>query len=97
MRLAILLALIVLVVSGCADHNVAENAAEACGRAMSGFWGGLWHGFIAWFGFIGSLLDEPAIGVYDVCNNGGWYDLGFCLGIGVFGGGAGGTAAQARR
>ena len=47
----------------------------------AGFWRGLWHGLTFPFAFIGSLFNS-AIGIYEVNNNGGWYDFGFFLGIG---------------
>ncbi|MDB4984051.1 MAG: Phi17:2 [Patescibacteria group bacterium] len=53
----------------------------------SGFWGGLWDGMIAPFAFIGHLFNSN-IAVYDVNNNGGWYDFGFLLGIGEFSSGS---------
>ncbi len=77
------LILLLLFAGGCADVNFAEDNLELCARGLSGFWWGLWHGIIAPFSFIGSLFD-PDIAVYDVCNVGGWYDFGFCLGIGAF-------------
>ena len=50
-----------------------------------GFWGGLWHGMIIIFSWIGSLFSDD-IAIYAVNNNGGWYDFGFLLGVGVLGG-----------
>lgn len=47
-----------------------------------GFWGGLWHGFISPWSFIGSLIWDD-IAMYAVNNNGGWYDFGFVLGSGI--------------
>lgn len=52
-----------------------------------GFWGGLWHGIIAPFSFIGSLFSKD-VAVWAVNNNGGWYTLGFLLGIATTGGSA---------
>lgn len=79
----VLLAAVTLL-SGCAD---ATNV-EACTTAghTYGFWGGLWHGFIVVFDFIGSLIWDD-VAVYAQNNNGGWYDFGFMLGAGLFGGG----------
>lgn len=84
-RIGLILSLlfVLVFVVGCADINIAQGNVDFCGRAMSGFWWGLWHGLIAPFAFVGSLF-EPDIAVYDICNNGGWYDFGFCLGIGAF-------------
>ena len=62
----------------------------------SGFWMGLWHGIIAPFAFIGSLISD-AIQIYDVNNNGGWYDFGFLLGAGTFLGGSSSGSRRMRR
>ncbi len=51
-----------------------------------GFWYGIWHGLIAPFSFIGSLFTN--VRIYAFPNGGVWYDLGFLLGIGAWGGGA---------
>lgn len=51
-----------------------------------GFWMGLWHGWTAPITFIGNLLGGDWI-IYAFNNTGGWYDFGFILGIGSFGGG----------
>ncbi|MEX0719478.1 MAG: hypothetical protein WD059_02340 [Balneolaceae bacterium] len=53
-----------------------------------GFLGGLFHGIIAPFSFIGSLFDED-IAMYAVNNNGAWYNFGFVLGAGILFGGGG--------
>lgn len=57
---------------------------------LAGFWAGLWHGLLFPITFIISLFTD-GVSVYDVHNNGNWYDFGFFLGIGglatgVFGG-----------
>jgi len=71
--------------TGCAD----VTPIEACAiDEPYGFLGGLWHGIIAPFSFIGSLFSD-SIALYAVNNNGGWYDFGFVLGAGIlFGGGS---------
>jgi hypothetical protein len=55
---------------------------------IAGFWQGLWHGFISLFTFVISLFNEN-VSVYEVHNNGGWYDFGFILGVSTFFGGSG--------
>jgi hypothetical protein len=73
--------LAILIFSSCADvQNV-----EACKTGHTyGFFGGLWHGFIAPFSFVCSLfLDDVA--VWAVNNNGGWYSFGFLIGVGSLG------------
>lgn len=47
-----------------------------------GFWGGVWHGSIMFFDFIGSLIWDD-VAVYATNNNGGWYDFGFVGGLGL--------------
>jgi len=49
----------------------------------AGFLAGLWHGFILLFSFVISLFDE-SIKVYEVFNNGGWYNFGFLFGVMIF-------------
>ena len=53
-----------------------------------GFWWGVLHGFIAPSSLVGTFFD-PTIRAYSFPNSGWWYDLGFVLGIGALGGGAG--------
>jgi len=47
---------------------------------------GLWQGLISPLTFIVSLFTDD-VSIYEVHNNGGWYDFGFILGIGAFGSG----------
>jgi len=68
-----------LVLTGCAD--MVEYEIIDLGAHVYGFWGGLWHGMIAGFSFIGSLFSDN-IAVYAPSNNGGFYNFGFVLGIG---------------
>jgi hypothetical protein len=56
---------------------------------------GLWHGFIALFTFIISLFRDD-VSIYEVVNNGGWYNFGFILGVMIFWGGSGGGAAGSK-
>ena len=57
------------------------------GAKPAGFLGGLWHGMIAPITFIISLFSEN-VRIYEINNNGRWYDFGFCIGAGiVFGNG----------
>jgi hypothetical protein len=53
----------------------------------AGFWAGLWHGIILPITFIIRLFN-PNVGIYEINNNGRWYDFGFFLGVsGSVGGG----------
>jgi hypothetical protein len=87
------LILILLTAAGCApDPNP-----QAGGENAAGFWAGLWHGLIVIFTFVISLFNDK-VTMYEVANNGGWYNFGFLLGVMmVFGGGGGGAASGKRR
>ena len=63
---------------------------------VAGFWNGLWHGIIAPVTFIISLFSDN-VNVYEVHNNGNWYNFGFMFGIMVIFGGSGGGAGRKRR
>ena len=73
--------LLVILISGCADNEVVKQCLTG---HTYGFLGGLWHGFIAPFDFIGMLFNEK-ITMYAQNNNGGLYALGFLLGSGGWG------------
>lgn len=78
--LVIILAM-VIIISGCANN---ESVKLCLTGHTYGFIGGLWHGFIAPFDFIGMLFNEK-ITMYAQNNNGGLYALGFLLGSGGWG------------
>ena len=63
-------------------HNacVAAQAAGAVAPGAPGFWLGLWHGFICPITFLVSLFNDH-VGIYEVHNDGHWYDFGFVFGI----------------
>ncbi len=77
-----------LVFAGCAAGNPRWSIEHP-----AGFWAGLWHGIIMIITFIISLFDKN-VKIYEVVNNGGWYDFGFLLGILLTWGG-GGAASRA--
>lgn len=78
---AVMLALSLLILSGCAKS---EDVNACLTGHTYGFFGGLWHGFIAPFDFIGMLFNDK-ITMYAQNNNGGLYALGFLLGSGGWG------------
>jgi hypothetical protein len=83
----ILLVVIALALTACAP---AANPVSGEVGDPAGFWLGLWHGIIAPITFIISLFSDT-VGMYEVRNNGGWYDFGFFLGLGVLFGGSHGA------
>ncbi|KAB7744132.1 hypothetical protein GA707_11835 [Nostocoides sp. F2B08] len=86
-------ALLVVLLAGCAAS--ANEAADSANDA--GFWLGLWQGFIAPIAFIVSLFND-SVGIYEVDNNGAWYDFGYIFGISIFFSGSGaGAGSRSRR
>lgn len=85
-----LLAAAVLLSSCAAGPN------NAAGSGSAGFLLGLWHGFILPVTFFISLFTDQ-INVYEVANNGNWYDFGFVVGAASSLGGGGGAGAKGRR
>jgi len=74
-------ALILFAITGCAQNEAVDQCLTG---HTYGFFGGLWHGFIAPFDFIGMLFNDD-ITMYAQNNNGGLYALGFLLGSGGWG------------
>lgn len=96
-RAAVLGAVVVLLLAACAAGGNEYVGTVGATRGTVGFWWGLWHGLIAPVTFIVSLFTRT-VGIYDVHNNGGWYDFGFLLGLSmVLGGGPAGRSARRRR
>ena len=81
----VFIAAMLLLLAGCAGPNNQVNV--PVDGQVAGFWNGLLHGLILPFSWIGSLFD-PTISIYEVHNNGGWYNFGFILGLGSLGGGS---------
>jgi hypothetical protein len=91
----VILAVLVVVTAGCvAGPNAFEDTANEDGK-VAGFWQGLWHGIIAPITFIVSLFSS-GVHIYEVHNNGAWYNLGYLFGLSMILGGGGGGAARRR-
>jgi hypothetical protein len=81
---------LILVTSSCAPGNTRFDAKPA------GFWAGLWHGLICVITFIISLFSD-SVEMYEVSNNGGWYNFGFLLGAIIALGGSSGSSCKRKR
>ena len=94
---AIILVIMFVFLAGCVPgYNELINTANEKGN-VAGFWQGLWNGIIAPVTFIISLFNKN-IQMYEVHNNGNWYNFGFILGlIVILGGGSGGASARRSR
>jgi hypothetical protein len=90
-----LLAAAVLVLAGCAAGP--NDVATVGTTDTAGFWLGLWHGLISPITFLISLFNSD-VNVYEVHNDGNWYNFGFMLGVVIlFSGGARSRARRRRR
>ncbi len=86
----LLIVAVAIIFTSCAPGS--ENFHES----TAGFLMGLWHGFISLFTFIIGLFVD-GVGIYEINNNGGWYNFGFIIGISIFfGGGSKGTCGRCR-
>jgi hypothetical protein len=80
--------------AGCAPgSNLSKGAAGEHG--VAGFWLGLWQGFIAPFVFVVSLFRSD-VNIYEIHNNGAWYNFGYLFGLACFFGGGGNKAGRRR-
>ncbi len=92
--LALLLALVVL--ASCAPGPNQLIKTENKVGVVAGFWRGLWNGIIAPITLIISLFNKE-VQMYEVHNNGGWYNFGFLIGATILCGGGAGGASRRRR
>jgi hypothetical protein len=91
--LAALVVLGALLLASCAAGPNPVAGSPAADGGVAGFWLGLWHGVIAPITFIVSLFND-GVNVYEVHNNGGWYNFGFVLGAVVLIGGSSGVSSS---
>jgi hypothetical protein len=83
-----------LVLAACAAGP--NDAAQAGSPEIAGFWLGLWQGLISPITFLVSLFNSH-VNIYEVHNNGNWYNTGFMLGVMVVFSGVVGSGGTARR
>ena len=90
MRLSafILILLLLATLTACAPGPNALKGTANDKATVAGFWLGLWQGFISPFVFVVSLF-QPGLNIYEVHNNGAWYNFGYLFGLACFFGGGG--------
>jgi hypothetical protein len=95
MALAALVAACLLLLAACAAGP--NNVAHVNAGHIAGFWQGLWQGAISPITFLVSLFNHN-VNIYEVHNNGNWYNFGFMLGVSAAFAGAAqsGSAAGSR-
>jgi len=74
--LMLLLIVLICMLAGCVPGDGSRSIENS-----AGFFTGLWHGIIVIFSFIGSWFNKN-IKLYEICNNGFWYNLGYLFGFG---------------
>jgi len=95
LTLLVVVLLLLSILAGCAPGpNQSKGTASAHG-GVAGFWLGLWQGFIAPFVFVASLFKSD-LNIYEVHNNGAWYNFGYLFGLACFFGGGGNRASRRR-
>ena len=78
-----ILCLFIFVLASCAPGpNGLEKTPDSEGK-VSGFFKGLWYGLISPITFVISVFSKN-VRLYEVHNNGTWYNFGFVLGAGLF-------------
>ena len=91
----ILILLLLATLAACAPGPNTMKGTTGPRDTIAGFWLGLWQGFIAPFVFLISLFKSD-LNIYEVHNNGAWYNFGYLFGVMCFFGG-GGHKARRRR
>jgi hypothetical protein len=91
--LFVLVLLVLNILAGCAPGSNQSQGTASEHDVVAGFWLGLWQGFIAPFVFVASLF-KSGLGIYEVHNNGAWYNFGYLFGLACFLGGGGNRAAR---
>ena len=88
---------LLLVLAACAPGPNNQKGTPGDKHSVAGFWLGLWQGFIAPLVFVVSLF-VPDLNIYEIHNNGIWYNLGYLFGLACFfgGGGKGATSRKSR-
>ena len=93
LTLLVVVLLVLGVLAGCASGpNPSKGTASEHG-GVAGFWLGLWQGFIAPLVFVVSLFRRD-LSIYEVHNNGAWYNFGYLFGLACFFRGSGNRAPR---
>jgi hypothetical protein len=94
LTLFVLMVLLLSVLAGCMPgaNQLTGTAGERSG--VAGFWLGVWQGLIAPVALVASIFRHD-LNIYEVHNNGGWYNAGYLMGLAcLFGSGRKGTARR---
>jgi hypothetical protein len=95
LTLCVLFLLLLGFLAGCAPGANQSQGTPGDHYGVAGFWLGVWQGFIAPFVFVASLFKNN-LSIYEVHNNGAWYNFGYLFGLACFFGGGGHGSARRR-
>jgi hypothetical protein len=95
LTLLVLVLVLLNILAGCAP-GPNQSKGTASEHGVAGFWLGIWQGFIAPFVFVASLFKSD-LSIYEVHNNGVWYNFGYLFGLACFFGGSGNRAARRKQ
>src|SRR5215510_15810037 len=93
LTLLVVVLLLVGILAGCAPGPNQSKGTASEHDGVAGFWLGLWQGFIAPLVFVISLFRRD-LSIYEVHNNGAWYNFGYLFSLACFFGGGGNRAAR---
>jgi hypothetical protein len=79
----LVIVLLLGVLAGCASGPNPSKGTPSERGGVAGFWLGLWQGLIAPVVFVVSLFRRD-LGIYEVHNNGAWYNFGYLFGLACF-------------
>jgi hypothetical protein len=96
LTLFVLVLLLLVILAGCAPGPNQSKGTTGEHNVVAGFWLGLWQGFIAPFVFVASLF-KSNLSIYEVHNNGAWYNFGYLFGLACFFGNSGHRAARRKQ
>jgi hypothetical protein len=96
LTLLVLVLLLLVILAGCFPGPNQSKGTTSEHNVVAGFWLGLWQGFIAPFVFVASLF-KSNISIYEVHNNGAWYNFGYLFGLACFFGGSGNRAPRRKQ
>ena len=91
-----MIVLLLTLLAACLPGSNQLKGSPDAHSVVAGFWRGVWQGFIAPFVFFASLFKSD-LNIYEVHNNGAWYNFGYLFGLACFFGGGGNRAAARRR
>lgn len=91
-RMAALVVAAAMILAACAAGP--NDVARVGAPEIAGFWPGLWNGLISPITFLISLFNDD-VNIYEVHNNGNWYNFGFMVGVSAVFSGMGRSGAAA--